>query len=244
MTKKTALLAILFAVIFTSASLAAPTPPSKGQWAFPLENTLRLYDKADDNSDYTEIDVPQKWISVPSAVRDRDNYLWYKVKVDGQNGWLPQNGIRLKMGGKSKSASNVYKTYVKARQKVMNKPGKWSSSTDGNITTYTTDGGEFRVIRNGKRVEDIYFSADSARICREMLGIDLIDFSQPEVRSKLGTPTMRETPANDPDMSVLSFELPDRNMTLSITERRYDGDKDGTVIGVELYAGATGEPEY
>ena len=188
--------------------------------------------------------MPQKWISVPSAVRDDDNFLWYKVTVNGKSGWLPQNGIRLKMGGKSKLAANLLKNYVKARRKVMDNPRGWSSSIEDGFTEYSTDGGMFRVIDGRRGVEDVFFSTNDYKICREFLGVDLIDWSQPEVRSKLGTPTMRETPYESPEISILSFELEGSNMTLSVLERREDGDTEGTVYRVELYAGRTGEPEY
>ena len=235
---------LLFVFVLSSQSQAIPNPQAKGQWAFPLEDTLRLYDRADGTSDYEEIDMPGKWISVPSAVRDRDNYLWYKVRIGGQNGWLPQNGIRLKMGGKSKSAANIYRHYVKARQKVMDNPRGWTRSTDDGITTYSTDGGEFRIVRGNRGVQDVFFTTSDYRICREFLGVDLIDWSQPEVRSKLGTPTMRETPYDDPEVSILSFEVEGRNMTLSVLERREEGGTDGIVYRVELYRGRTAEPEF
>ena len=248
MTRKASILAVILIAIFASSSFAIPNPPAKGQWAFPLESTLRLYDKADSSSRSREIDMPQKWISVPSAVRDDDNYLWYKVKVNGREGWLPQNGIRLKMGGKSKLVANLTKNYAKARRKAMNNPDKWTSYTEDGVTVYQTDGktgdASFKVIEGRNGVRDVFFSTSDYRICREFLGADLIDWSQPEVRSKLGTPTMRETPYESPEISILSFELADRNMTLSVLERRLDGDRDGTVYRVELYRGATGEPEY
>ncbi len=85
-------LAVLIAVLW-SASIAAsyPAPPSSGQWALVLESPIRLYDEADIDSGFSEIDVAEKWIRVPSAVRDDDNYLWYKVTINGETGWLPQN---------------------------------------------------------------------------------------------------------------------------------------------------------
>lgn len=240
--------AILFTLMFASLSFAAPKPPAKGQWAFPLEDTLTLYRKADSSSSGEEISVPQKWISVPSAVRDSDNYLWYKVSINGKSGWLPQNGILLKMGGKSKLASNLLKNYAKARRKIMSRPGNWSTRDEDGVTVYETEGKNgdavFKVVEGRKGVEDVFFSTSDYEICREFLGVDLIDWSQPEVRSKLGTPTMRETPYESPEISILSFELADRNMTLSVLERRLDGDKEGTVYRVELYRGRTGEPEY
>ena len=244
MTKKALLSAIILTLLFATSSFALPNPPSKGQWAYPLEEYLPLHRKADGNSSSEETAMPQKWISVPSATRDRNNYLWYKVSINGKTGWLPQNGILLKMGGKSKSASDIYKNYAKARRNIMNKPRGWSESTEGRISSYSTEGGLFKVIRGKNGVEDLYFSTDRFDICREMLGVDLIDMSQTEVRSKLGTPTLRETPYNDPDINILLFELSDRNMTLVLRERRYEGDTEGTVEFVELYRGTRSNPEY
>ena len=242
MTRKTVFHAAILAVLFAFPAFAAPNPPAKGQWAFPLEDTLTLYRKADSSSRNEEISVPQKWISVPSAVRDNDNYLWYKVSVNGRTGWLPQNGIRLKMGGKSKSAANLLKNYAKARR------NGWSERDEDGVTVYDTDGktgdAVFKVMEGRKGVEDVFFSTSDYRICREFLGADLIGWSQPEVRSKLGTPTMRETPYESPEISILSYELDGRNMTLSVLERREEGDSEGTVYRVELYAGSTGGPEY
>ena len=243
MLKKSAIFAAVFVLAAASMSFAAsPVPPKKGQWAFPLESTLPFHREANSDSDFADVNVPQKWISVPSATRDSDNYLWYKVKIDGDNGWLPQNGVRLKMGPKSKNAANIYKNYVKARRAVMAKPGDWSSETYDGKTTYTSDTGEFSVIKSKKGVEDIFFSTEDPDTCREFLGVDLIGQYQPDVRKVLGTPTMRESPAEDRDINILSYELADRNMTLTITERRYDGDDEGKVISVELYRGRTGEP--
>ena len=193
-------------LLLVSAALAAPAPPAKGQWAFILDDTIRLYDEADIDSGYTEADNPGKWISVPSAVRDDENYLWYKVKVGKDSGWLPQNGVRLKMGPKSKSASNLYKHYLKARRKT-----------------------EYR--------NDDTFETNDAQECKDLLGVDLIGKYQPEVRKKLGTPTYRESPANDKNTNILSFELADRNMTLKLTDKRSGSNPEGRVISVEFYEG-------
>ena len=206
--KKIALFVVFFALV--SEAFAAPNPPSKGQWAWILEDTIRLYDEADIESGYTEVDAPGKWISVPSAVRDDDNYLWYKVKVGRDSGWLPQNGVRLKMGPKSKAATNLYKHYLKARKKT-----------------------EYR--------NDDTFSIDDAKECRQLLGVDLIGKYQPEVRKRLGTPTFRESPADDKNVNVLSYELADRNMTLVVNERRTARSDEGQVISVEIYEGRTGD---
>ena len=235
-----AFIVLLFTVQVSAAS--SPVPPAKGQWALALEPTIPLHMKADSNSDFADVDMPNKWISVPSAVRDDDNYLWYKVSINGDTGWLPQNGVRLKMGGKSKLASNLYKNYVKARNRVMNKPGNWDSYEDGGLISYTSDGGEFRVIRRRKGVEDVFFSTDDAKTCKEFLGVNLIGLYQPEVRKIVGTPTMRESPADDKDTNILSFELADRDITLTITEQRDYGDTDAKVLSVSFYRGRTGEP--
>ena len=243
MLKKISLFAVLFVVIAASASLgASPVPPEKGQWALALESTLPFHRKADINSDFADVDMPNKWIKVPSAVRDNDNYLWYKVTIDGDTGWLPQNGVRLKMGGKSKLAAKLYSNYVKARRKVMANPKGWNINDEDDVTNYYSDGGEFRVIERRNRVEDVYFSTDDPKTCRNFLGVDLIGKYQPEARKVLGTPTMRESPAENKDISVLSYELPDRDITLVITEYREGGDTESTVTGVSFYRGRTGEP--
>ena len=242
MFKKVSLFAVLFVVVLASVSFAAsPVPPENGQWALALESTLPFHRKADINSDFADVDMPNKWLRVPSAVRDDDNYLWYKVTVDGDTGWLPQNGVRLKMGGKSKIAANLYKNYVKARKKVMAKPKGWDINKEDEVTSYYSDGGEFRVIKLKKGIEDVFFSTDDPKTCREFLGVDLIGKSQPQARKILGTPTMRESPAENRDINVLSYELPDKDITFVITERREDGDTEGTVTGVSFYRGRTGE---
>ena len=242
MLKKISLFTVLFVISAVSASLAAsPVPPEQGQWALALESTLPLHRKADIDSDFADIDMPNKWIRVPSATRDSDNYLWYKVTVDGETGWLPQNGVRLKMGGKSSLAAKLYSNYVKARRKVMAKPRGWDISEEGNIVSYYSDRAEFRVIDGREGVKDVFFTTDNRKTCRDFLGVDLIGKSQPQVRKVLGTPTMRESPAEDRDISVLSYELPDKNITLVVTEMREDGDTEGTVTGVSFYRGRTGE---
>ncbi|MBQ7215256.1 MAG: hypothetical protein IJS39_04650 [Synergistaceae bacterium] len=242
MLKKLLLSAVLVVLIAASVSFAAsPVPPENGQWALALESTLPLHRKADIDSDFEDADMPNKWLRVPSAVRDDDNYLWYKVTIDGKTGWLPQNGVRLKMGGKSKIAANLYKNYVKARKKVMAKPKGWDINKEDEVTSYYSDGGEFRVIKLKKGIEDVFFSTDDPKTCREFLGVDLIGKSQPQARKILGTPTMRESPAENRDINVLSYELPDKDITFVITERREDGDTEGTVTGVSFYRGRTGE---
>lgn len=243
MLKKISLFAVIFIISAVSASFAvSPVPPEKGQWALALEPALPLHQKPDIDSDFTDADMPNKWLKVPSSVRDDDNYLWYKVTIDGESGWLSQNGVRLKMAGKSSLAAKLYSNYVKARRKVMANPKGWDINDEDDVTSYYSDGGEFRVIERRNRVEDVFFSTDNKKICRDFLGVDLIGKSQPQARKVLGTPTMRESPADDKNINVLSYELPDRDITLVITERREDGDTEGTVTGVSFYRGRTGEP--
>ena len=183
MSKKFALIfAALFICVFVSSAAFAkdsPVPPSKGQWGFALEDSLPLYEKADVNSDseYVEFD-DDEWFKVPSAIRDKNNNLWYKVKIGKKSGWLAQNGVRLKLqnGGKSKIATNLYKKYKKNKSALQS-----------------------------------------------LLGLD-----QDEVRSTLGTPTMRETPYEESDVNILSYELSDRKMTLVVTLR--DGEVEEAVF--------------
>lgn len=181
--------AALFICVFVSSAAFAkdsPVPPSKGQWGFALEDSLPLYEKADVNSDseYVEFD-DDEWFKVPSAIRDKNNNLWYKVSINGKSGWLAQNGVRLKLqnGGKSKIALNLYKKYKKNKSALQS-----------------------------------------------LLGLD-----QDEVRSKLGTPTLRETPYEESDVNILSYELSDRKMTLVVTLR------DGEVEEAVFYEGRAGQ---
>ena len=236
-------LTLLIALAFSSASFAAfgSVPPSKGQWALALESYSLLYTKADRGASNTEIEMPDKWISVPSAVRDDNNYLWYKVTVNGKSGWLPQNGIRLKMGGKSKSASNLFRNYTKARKNITGRSSRsWTQSTENGMTIYTSDNAEFWVREGKKGVEDVYFQTSDPDTCELFFGTDLIGMYMSKLRSKLGTPTMRESPYENINVSVLSYELSDRDMTLSVTLVRDENDEEGKVESIELYRGRTG----
>ncbi len=243
MKKILSLFAVLLVAVIASASFAAsPVPPENGQWALALSSTLPLHKRANIHSDFADVDMPNRWLRVPSATRDSDNYLWYKVTVDGQTGWLPQNGVRLKMGGKSSLAAKLYNHYVKARRNVIRNPKGWDINDNDNVTSYYSDSAEFGIIERRNTIEDVYFSTDNTKACRDFLGVDLIGKLQPQVRKVLGTPTMRESPVDDKDINVLSYELPDRDITLVITEHREYGDTEGTVTGVSFYRGRTGEP--
>ena len=172
---------VLVALVGTSFAVDSPVPPQKGQWGFALEDSLPLYKKADADSASEYVDFDGKWFKVPSAIRDDDNNLWYKVTIGKKTGWLAQNGVRLKLqnGGKSKAAANLYK----------NKATK-----------------------------------------------SLIGLSQDELRKKLGTPTMRETPYDNIDINILSYELSgkdDRVLVITI--------EDGTVTEVDFYNARAGQ---
>lgn len=171
-------IAALFVCVSMASAVESPIPPSKGQWGFALEDSLPLYEKADADSDSEYVEFDGDWFKVPSAIRDKENNLWYKVKIDGQDGWLAQNGVRLKLqnGGKSKTATNLYKKFQK-NKKALN---------------------------------------------------FLIGQSQDEVRKSLGTPTMRETPYEESEVNILSYELSDRKMTLVVTLR--DGEVEEAVF--------------
>ena len=186
MSKKFALIIIfIIASISSACAVESPIPPSKGQWGFALEESLPLYEEANIDSDSEYVDFNEEWFKVPSAVRDEDNNLWYKVKIGKKSGWLAQNGVRLKLqsGGKSKVASNLYKSYKKNKNALHS----------------------------------------------------LLGLTQDEIRSKLGTPTMRETPYEESEVNILSYELSDRNMTLVVTLR------DGEVEEAKFYDGRAGQ---
>ena len=200
------LLTIALIIFPVSSAFAIPEPPAKGQWAYPLESQLAIYTKADRDSNYQEIAMPESWIKAPSAVRDKDNYLWYRVKVGKISGWLPQEGIRLKMGGKSKTAGNIYNRFARMDLEMP-------------------------------------FSSNESEICSKIFKFNIIGMSMTDLRKKMGTPTLRESPYDNADISVLSYEVPNKNITVSITLTREYGDIDGHVESINIYRGSAGEPE-
>lgn len=213
------------------------------QRAFALEETLTMYAKPDMGAKSWEVGLPEAGVTVPSAIRDKKDMLWYKVTVDGKTGWLYQEGVRLKMGPKSKSAANIYKRYVAARLKIAEKtPKGWTRSDPvhvegAEVHTWKSKGAMFQVSGEGKKAEDVYFKANTAAACKTFLGFEAVGMDKDALRSKVGTPTVRETPLGEPEISILSYELAGEDMTLAFTLR------DLVVESVELYAGATGEAE-
>nr|MBQ6739475.1 hypothetical protein [Synergistaceae bacterium] len=218
------------------------------QRAYALTETVKLYAKASEGSSYTEVSLPEDGVNVPSATRDAKDNLWYKVTVDGETGWLAQEGIRLKMGGKSKSADNLFRKCVAARQKIIKNPGtKWeegdaiensgSAAGSGKVITFVNNanGALFQVVKHGSKLEDVYFKATSSSMCKLFLGFDAIGMNRNEIRSKVGTPTVRETPDGEPNVSITSYEMADKNFTLAFHFT------DGLIDYFEIYKGRAGE---
>ncbi|MCR5347401.1 MAG: hypothetical protein K6E38_06445 [Fretibacterium sp.] len=212
------------------------------QRAFALTDPVTLYSKMDMNSKSWEVSIPEGGVVVPSANRDKQNRLWYKVRVDGHTGWLFNEGIRLRMGPKSKFASKVYKrcagiraSALKGKAKNWDKSGESIEAANGEVVTWTSDGALFQILDKGGSTEDIYFKATGSRASKDFLGFDAIGMSWPALRKKVGTPTVRETPEGEPDARVISYELSDRNMTLAF---HISGDN---VEWFELYKGRTGD---
>ena len=203
------------------------------QRAFALVDPVTLYSKMDENSKSWEVSLPDKGVVVPSASRDKQNRLWYKVTVNGKTGWLFNEGIRLRMGPKSKFADKVYKRCADVRAKVAKGKSKgWSKGDEvAGVVTWAGDGALFQT-QGGK---DIYFKVNGSKASKDFLGFDAIGMSWPDLRAKVGTPTVRETPEGDRDARIISYELSDRNMTLAFHIR---GDE---VEWFELYKGTTGE---
>lgn len=228
------------AVVFLSAVLAMGVEAAE-QKAFPLEDSLTLYAKPDKEAKSWEISLPESGVLVPSAIRDEEDMLWYKVKADGKTGWLYQEGVRLRMGAKSKVGSNVYKRYVSVRRKIADKtPKGWTrkegiSVEDGVVDTWVSKGALFQVKGEGKDAADVYFKANTTAACKTFLGFEAVGMTKEALRSKVGTPTVRETPSGEPEVSILSYELSDRDMTLAFTLRS------NVVESVELYTGMTGD---
>ena len=213
------------------------------QRAFALEEELTLYAKPDKEAKSWEVSLPDSGVAVPSAIRDKEDMLWYKVKVDGRTGWLYQEGVRLRMGPKSKVAANLYKRYAAARLKIADKtPRGWTreesvQGRDAEVDTWTSKGAVFQISGEGKSAEDLYFKANTASACKTFLGFEAVGMSKDELRSKVGTPTVRETPSGEPEISILSYELPDHDLTLAFTLR------DQVVESAEFHRGETGEGE-
>lgn len=224
-------LSLTFALFF----LALPACAAE-QRAFALKDPLTLYSKPDENSKSWEVSLPEAGVSVPSAIR-KEGALWYKVKVDGKEGWLFNEGIRLKMGPKSKAASNIFKRISAAQAKIVKGGAKgWERVEDmdnGTVQTWSSKDALFQ-LREGKL---FYFKARTAAACKAFLGFEAIDTDKDALKGKVGTPTVRETPVGERSISILSYELEDRDMTLS-----FNLNSD-VVFLAELYAGKTGQAE-
>ena len=104
-----------------------PVAPSKGQWAFALEDSLPLYREPSDRSEAEYVEPPEEWLKVTSSVRDKDDNFWCKVKINGQEGWLAQNGILFKIGPQSQTASVLYNAYERKMKKAKKAPESFAS---------------------------------------------------------------------------------------------------------------------
>ena len=232
---------VLFA--FALAALMLPTAAAGAaeQRAFALRDPVTVYARPEEGARSWEASLPAKGVAVPSAIRDKNDELWYKVTVDGRTGWIPHEGIRLRMGPKSKWAANTYKRLAALRARVLkDAPEAWSQGgsiddAGGEVTTFTMNGGLFQILRKGSRTEDIYFRANSAEACRAFLGFNPIGMDKDEIRSKVGTPTVRETPAGDRAASILSYEIAGQDMTAALHLRN------DVVEWFELYRGGAGD---
>ncbi len=120
----------------------------------------------------------------------------------------------------------------------------WQQKRDGDFVTYTMRGGEFRIRRNGSEVEDIYFTATGSAACENLFGFKAIGMTADDLRQKIGSPSMRETPVDDPDLNILSYEISNANMTLEIYLRRADSNSENLVERVVIYSGKVGELRF
>ena len=93
----------------------------------------------------------------------------------------------------------------------------------------------------GSRVDDIYFEAHGESTCTAFLGFNALGMDRNDLRKKFGPPTMRETPPDEPDVNILSYELSDRDMTLAMHMRRSRGSREARVEKMILYKGRTGD---
>ena len=233
----------MVAAVVLLAMVTALGAEAAEQRAFALEEELTLYAKPDKEAKSWEVSLPDSGVVVPSAIRDKEDMLWYKVKVDGRTGWLYQEGVRLRMGPKSKVAANLYKRYAAARLKIADKtPKGWTQEESVqaggvDVETWTSKGAVFQISGEGKWAKDLYFKANTASACKTFLGFEAVGMSKDELRSKVGTPTVRETPSGEPEISILSYELPDHDLTLAFTLR------DQVVESAEFHRGETGEGE-
>ena len=211
------------------------------QRAYALKDPVTVYAKPDEGANSWEASIPEKGVAVPSAIRDSNDELWYKVTLDGKTGWIFHEGVRLRMGPKSKWAASVYKRCASLRSRILKSPPKeWSEggsidAGDGEVVTWNMDGGYLQFLRKGAKVEDLYFKATSEAACKAFMGFNPIGMDKDEIRGKVGTPTVRETPDGEREVSILSYEVGDRNMTAALHLR------DDRVEWFELYKGRAGD---
>ena len=185
-----------------------------------FEGTLKLYERANFASLCSEVHDPEKWLKVSSVVRDDNNILWYKVKLGGQTGWLPQAGVMFKMGGKNKAAANLYKKYARKIRGRGETPYFISANSEEN-----------------------------SEACREFFGMDIRGMSMSAILKKFGSPTYRESDYNYKDSpeditrNFIDYELSGYDMTLTIIFDCESGDREGTVTAARLDKGGACDEE-
>lgn len=123
---------ILLLLVFASSAYAQDrdlpsSAPSKGQWAYPLEDSLPLYHEPNEKADVEYVELPEEWLKVIESSRDGEDNLWCKIKVGKYSGWLAQNGILFKGGSKSKTASDLYNAYERKMKKAGKAPELFTS---------------------------------------------------------------------------------------------------------------------
>ncbi len=204
----------VFALLLLSAGGASAEIK---QTAFAEEPVL-MYAKPAEDAKSWEVSLPEKGANVPSAIRDKEGALWYKVKVGGKEGWIKSEGVYLKMGAKSKTASNILKSYAKARDKFFTGKGpgdEWQKQDDVDfgsdvIMSWISPDTLIQTINGEKSVKDIFFVSHSAKDCKNFLGFPAVGMTETELRKKMGTPTARGS-------DKLYYELSDKDAVLTFT---------------------------
>ena len=113
----------------------------------------------------------------------------------------------------------------------------WYKVTVGKKTGWLAQNGVRLKLQNGgksKIAANLYkkYRKDKSAL-QSLLGLD-----QDAVRSKLGTPTMRETPYDESEVNILSYEVSGANMTLVVTLR------EGEVEEARFFEGRAGQTDY
>ena len=107
----------------------------------------------------------------------------------------------------------------------------WYQVTIGKKKGWLAQNGVRLKLQNGGK------SKAATNIYKKKAAKSLIGLSQDEIRSKLGTPTMRETPYDESNVNILQYELSGVDKTLVI---RIEDDE---VTEVEFYDARAGQTD-